>query len=513
MNMSGQGDAAAQASRAADPAARIQEIKRLLKAPDSEDQRFRNTQLLRKADEWLARHVPEAGSPERLALLHVKVTRALRDWGRVIEAVRTRAWKNKRIRSRALCEAGTAYMQLQEFASAERCFSEAVTLDPEVEPRVAKARKRLEGQLDLDLYGRLSAFAYKAICDGNGAAAEHFYRSATHVHGLSETITDEAVRVIRALAAPFAAVAARQPDGPGADLSGRLVITCGAGYSGTGAVTACLRELDGLSMPFGTREVAVAKKNYGLYRPLSRWRDWTPEQRQQGLREFTLKAILGVPCYESQASVDRLQTRSITLNSLFLDVGLNSGHVKALANNSIDFISDASVAQDEAALRKACAVFLNRVLRVKGGDTLLLNNCIHQTQIEICDLLENAKVIVIVRDPRDQFVAHQTETRGKGTTVEAFIKKRKRADSAVERYLRGEPEGVRVFRFEDFVGSASLRDEVKAWAGLSGFGAASPGRFFFPDKSARNVGIHRAWKRTADIRRIEEELGDQLFGP
>lgn len=496
-----------------DPAIRIQEIKQLLKAPDSEDQRFRNTQLLRKADDWLAMHVRERGNPERLVLLHVKVMRVLRDWGRVIERVRDQKWKNKRVRARALCEAANAYMHLQEFISAERCFGEAVKLDPEVEPRVAKAKARLDDQLRLDLYGRLSAFVYGAVCERDAAAAGYLYQSASHVYGSSDVISGEAVRVIRVLTAPLSATIPVRTAGPDAKTPGRLVITCGAGYSGTGAVTACFRELDGLSMPFGTREVAVAKKSYGIYRLFSRWRDWTPEERQRELWEFTLKAILGVPCYVAQSSVNRLQTRSITLNSLFLDRGLEPTHVTALADDSIAFIKAASAAEDEEMLRKACAVFLNRVLRVKGGDPLLLNNCIHQTQIDMCDLLENARVIVVVRDPRDQFVAHQTETRGKGTTVDAFIRKRKRADSAVERYLRAGPKGVRVCRFEDFVTTAAVREEVKTWAGLADFSAASSRRFFDPAKSARNVGIHRAWKCAADISRIEEELGDQLFEP
>lgn len=497
----------------ADSTARILEIKQLLKARDSEDQRFRNTQQLRTADSWLGQHLQAEGEPERLVLLHVKVMRALRDWGRVIESVRGRAWKSRRIRSRALCEAGIAYMHLQEFTSADRCLGEALELDPEVEPRVARTRKRLEEQLRLDLYGRLSAFVYQAVSDGQAAAAEHLYRSAAHVHGLPDNIPGEAVRVIHALAAPPSAAASVQPFAARVERPGRLVVTCGAGYSGTGAVTACFRELEGLAMPFGTREVAVAKKPYGLYRLLSRWGDWSPEARRQELRDFALKAILGVPCYRSQGSVDRLQTRSITLNSLLLDAGLEPAHVAALADDSVAFIGAASVAQDEAALRTAAAVFLNRVLRVKGGEVLLFNNCIHQTQIDVAGLLDNARVIVIVRDPRDQFVAHLTETPGNGPTVDAFIRKRKRADSAVERQLRTGSGNVRVFRFEDFVTSAEVREEVKAWAGLAGHRTAAAGRFFSPEKSARNVGIHEAWKRQADIRRIEEELGDQLFEP
>lgn len=495
-----------------DPAIYIQEIKRILKAPDKEDERFRNAQLLRKADEWLSQYVPAEGSQDRLVLLHVKVVRALRGWERVVESVRVQPWRNRRVKSRALFEAGVAYMQLQEFASANRCLVEAVKLDPVVEPRVAKVRKRLEEQLGLDLYGRLSAFVYKAVKEGKATTAGHLYRSASHVYGLPSAIADEAVRVIGELAT-------RKNRSPGQEIrtpgdvkkSSRLVITCGAGYSGTGAVTAYLRELEGLFMPFGMREVAVAKKNYGLYRLISKWQGWTSEERLVALQEVALKAILGVPCYESQAIVDRIHSRSITWNSLFLDEGLESNHVSALGDYSVSFIRDAAVADSAEELKKVCSTFLNRVLRVKGGETLLLNNCIHQTQIEMCSLLENAKVIVVVRDPRDQFVAHQTETRGKGTTVEAFIKKRMRADTAVARYLKSGLGNVKVFSFERFVSDPAARNEVKEWAGLSSFSAASEARFFFPEKSVKNVGIYRKWKREPEIRAIERELEDQLF--
>lgn len=501
-----------QAAGDIDPEAYIQEIKRILKSPDSEDERFRNAHLLRKADEWLLHHVPEEGSQDRTVLLHIKVMRALRKWQRVVEGVRVHPWKNRRVKARALFEAGVAYMQLQEFAGADRCLAEAVKLDPVVEPRVLKVRKRLEEQLSLDLYGRLSSFVCKAVTEGRVDAAGHLYRSASHVYGLPAAIADEAVRVIGELAAPSS------PDpGPGANPEGkssnRLIITCGAGYSGTGAVTAYLRELDGLCLPFGTREIAVAKKNYGLHRLLSKWHEWSREERLGELRDVTLKAILGVPCYESQASVDRVHSRSITWNSLFLDEGLEHAHVKALGEYSVNFIRGAAAAVDAGELQRVCALFLNSVLRVKGGETLLFNNCIHQTQVDMCRLLENAKVVVVVRDPRDQFVAHQTETRGKGTTVDAFIKKRKRADSAVDRYLASGADNVRVFRFEDFVSEASVRDEVKEWTGLSGFRAAREGRFFVPEKSAGNVGIHRKWKNASDIRTIERELEDQLFDP
>lgn len=494
-----------------DPEVCIQEIKRLLKAPDSEDERFRNAQLLRKADEWLAQHIRGGQGQDRLVLLQVKVIRALRDWQRVVEIVRSQPWVNRRVKSRALLEAGIAHTQLQEFASAGRCLAEAVKLDPAVEPRATKARNRLEEQLSLELYGRLSAFIYKAVRSGEGATAGQLYRSASYVYGLPVGIANEAIRVLGELAVPEQGSASQcQYETGRARNPSKLVMTCGAGYSGTGAVTAYLRELRGLPMPFGMREVAIAKKSYGLYRLVSKWQEWDPDERIRALREVTLKAVLGVPCYESQASVDRIHSRSITWNSLFLDEGLDDVHVKALGDYSVDFVRGAAAAESADEIRRVCSKFLNGVLRVKGGDTLLFNNCIHQTQIEMCSLLDNARVIVVVRDPRDQFVAHQMETRGKGTTVDAFIKKRKRADTAVRRYMESGPHNARIFRFEDFVSDASVRHEVKSWSGLSAFSAAPEPRFFFPEKSIGNVGIYRKWKQKADIEAIEKELGDQL---
>ena len=61
----------------------------------------------------------------------------------------------------------------------------------------------------------------------------------------------------------------------------------------------------------------------------------------------------------------------------------------ALADDSIALISAASAAEDEEMLRKACAVFLNRVLRVKGRGI--------QGKSGTGDLL--AKVQVVVPQP------------------------------------------------------------------------------------------------------------------
>lgn len=500
-------------SNGQDSDAYLAKIRKVLKKPDSEADRFRRTQFLRAADAWLADCVTGPDGTQRIALLHVKVLRALGEWVRVVTNVRSRAWKGKRIHARALLEAATAHIGLQEFASADRCLSEALALDPELAARAAKTRVKLQSQLRMDLYGRLSAHMYEAIRSRQAGAAKHLYMAASHVQETSETIAREGVGVLSELEPGDHAreSAGKQP----VSTSGacRVIMTCGSGYSGTGAVTAYLREFEGLPMPFGTREIAVLKKNYGLSRLLSRWRDWTAEERELALQQMVLQAILGVPCYESAASVNRLYTRSITLNSLFMGEELNDACGRTLGVLAKNFVRDARRAVSVEKLEQASAGFLNGVLRMKGGTIALLNNCIHQTQIDICRLLENSRVIVIVRDPRDQYVAHQTETPGKGVTVEAFIKKRKRADAAVSKYLESGATNVRAFGFEAFVTRPEVREEVRNWAGLGDFDSSPKKRFFFPEKSSKNVGIHTRWKNKSDIRMIESELEGQLVDP
>lgn len=493
------------------PEARISEIRKLLKKPNSEDQRFRNLQLLRKADAWLSGYILEEGSSEQLVLLHIKVLRALKDMGRVIESVKGRKWLKKRIHARALLESAKAYVGIQDFLNAGRCLDRALVLDPGVEAAAGKTRKVVEEQLRFDTYGRLSAFIYHAVKSGQVTAAKHLYRSALHVYGMPVEVADQAVGVLSRLnfdgdlnAESQAWVETER------DCASRLIMTCGSGYSGTGAVTAFLRELEGLPMPFGVRELAVLKKNYGLYRLVSKWTEWGAEERKQALQEAVLKAVLGIPCYETVSSVDRVHSRSITWNSLFMDEGLDENNVRLLGAYSVDFINGAMRASTTEQLEEVCSSFLNGVLRAKGGRYVLLNNCVHQTQVSMCGLLNNSKVIVVVRDPRDQYVAHQTETPRNRITVESFIRKRKRADAAVRRYLQSGRSGLKVFGFEEFVGCPGVRQDVLDWAGLSRFSPGSKARFFFPEKSMKNVGIYKEWEEKSEIRMIENELGDQL---
>ena len=493
------------------PEARISEIRKLLKKPNSEDQRFRNFQLLRKADAWLSRYALGEEGSEQILLLHIKVMRALRDMGRVIESVQGRKWKKKKVHARALLESATAYVGIQDFVSAGRCLDKALELDPGIETVAGKTRKVVEAQLRFDTYGRLSTFIYHAVKSNQVGAAKHLYMSALHVYGVPAGVAEQAVGVLSRLNFEEGGKAERQAwTEAKEDCSSRLIMTCGSGYSGTGAVTAYLRELEGLPMPFGVRELAVLKKNYGLYRLISKWAGWDAEERRQALQEAVLKAMLGVPCYETLSSVDRIHSRSITWNSLFIDEGLEEDHARVLGAYSSGFVVGAMKASTTEELEEVCATFLNGVLRAKGGRYVLLNNCVHQTQVSMCGLLSNSRVIVVVRDPRDQYVAHQTETPKNRITVESFIKKRKRADAAVKRYLQSGRSGLKVFGFEEFVTQPGVRQDVLEWTGLSGFRQKPKARFFFPEKSMKNVGIYKEWEDKSEIRMIESELEDQL---
>lgn len=495
---------------AGDVKARIAEIRRVLRLPDAEAGRFDRIRFLRGADAWLQEYRSGDGRGDQAAaLLHVRVMQALRDWERVVVTVRSIDWRKASTRAKALLQAAEAHANLQEFTSATRCLDEVLRLSPDSGDRVAAVKGRLEALSRVEMYGRLSALVHSAARSGDAAAAESFFRAAAYVWGMPVQAAEEAASVLRVL------VAGGQ-DGPasaGSETpihSCRVVMTCGSGYSGTGAVTAFLREYEGLTMPFGLRELAVLKKNHGFSPLIAKWDGLSRDEREEARRNVVLQAILGIPFQTSAVVSDRLTTRSITLNSLFAGEELGSGDARVLGAMTRAFVRETAGDITREELERACARFVNRLLRMRGGEIALFNNCIHQTRMFMCGLLENARVIVVKRDPRDQYVAHQTETQGRGTTVEAFIRKRKRADAAVAGYLATGAGNAMCVGFEAFVTDQSVREEVGQWAGVAHLPLPRKPRHFFPEMSQKNIGIHSIWKKQSEIRLIEQELRDQL---
>lgn len=495
-----------------DPKSRIGRIREVLASPDSEDRRFENAQFFREADAWLSSYCVTRNCPGHIKLLHIKVIRALRDWSRLVGAVREVRWADDRHQARALLELALAYINLQEFAAADRCLGDAVALDASVAPRADRIRKRLDDQLRLDIYGRLSAYLVQTLAAGKMDLSRSIFRSALHAYGAPEDLSECAVDLLAQLDGrprPWWRLRSR-PRIASSPCLGPL-ITCGSGYSGTGAVTAYFREYNELSMSFGVREISLLKKNYGLHRLLSRWESWTEVQRRDELRQLIMKTVLGIPCYPDPGRVDRVVSRSITWNSLFLGDPLGLEYLSDVKDHVISFYREAAGCRDVAHLEAVSARLIAGILRTGSSKRLLLNNAVHQTQIRLGSVVHGSRIIVVVRDPRDQYVAQQTETRGRRTTVEAFIKKRKRASAAVSECLATGVDNVKVVLFEDFVRDRSVRGDLSAWADVSGAEGRCEGRFFDPAQSAKNVGIYRKWPLAPEIELIEAELGHECL--
>lgn len=144
------------------------------------------------------------------------------------------------------------------------------------------------------------------------------------------------------------------------------------------------------------------------------------------------------------------------------------------------------------------------------------------------DMLPGSRQVVVTRDPRDVYVSglsHRDATAADrallGFDNDGLNKSFLASDDValfIRRYRlyhRNLPEAAdrRVLRlqFEDLV-----RDYDRCVAALADFvgvapsAHARPRAFFDPARSAKNVGVWRASSKQAEIRRIEEDLGEYL---
>lgn len=140
---------------------------------------------------------------------------------------------------------------------------------------------------------------------------------------------------------------------------------------------------------------------------------------------------------------------------------------------------------------------------------MLFDSVIRAWGPDLLAAVPGARMIVVLRDPRDMYATHVDRGRW-GRGVDAYIKE---LAGLLERFTanRDAAEGagdLHVVKFEDFVGDAGVRAGLLDWLGMSTAGASRQGRHFNPEQSAQNVGVHRSFTDQAAIRKIEAAFPD-----
>lgn len=164
--------------------------------------------------------------------------------------------------------------------------------------------------------------------------------------------------------------------------------------------------------------------------------------------------------------------------------------------------------QDGEEIRPALSRFLNRALRLKGNAPFsYFNNPIHQNMIEVFGLLENASCVAITRDARDQYISRCIESKHDQITPEIYSARRLRHNA---RFMKFESPQLITLRFEDFVSSAKVRNDLVGRLGIPESSFLPDLSKFDPSYSQKNVGLWRTWEDQEAVRKIADALPDML---
>ncbi|MGV3572002.1 MAG: hypothetical protein ACO1PB_15505 [Ramlibacter sp.] len=304
----------------------------------------------------------------------------------------------------------------------------------------------------------------------------------------------------------------------GADLSvfdkyhvASLVFTCGFNWSGSGAVTCYLRQHKDVALPFGMSEIGPlqgkGRSNKGFFVFL----DEGPLTLGAMKRRMARFLTVSLACLSSRKNGGPLKQICGAEDARLLVLG-------RLVDDFIRLMLSQPALDSAEARRPIIARFLERLLSLRGGSTLVLNNVLVAANLELLPYMAHSRFVVVQRDVRDQFIARKFESRDphkQGLDVVSFervVAENRRRFEAMRRASRrlGTDERLLFIRFEDFVRDEAVRREVLAFLRLDRRRMTTDLAAFDPDASARNIGIHQAHATPEEIDFLQTRMGVYL---
>jgi hypothetical protein len=292
--------------------------------------------------------------------------------------------------------------------------------------------------------------------------------------------------------------------------SPRCLFLSGFGWSGSGALYDYLRQAETVATPFDNAEIWAFERNWCAKKVLDAVRE-DPTAARRALVYFIFQSVLGV---SAPMTIDPAR---IGRQSIMHFAGRTAGPAIAAAcltlfDRGMAAASRSGLKPLEEALRR----FFDEVIEAKAGPgrVSVMSNCITAANVDLARLVSNGVALVVFRDPRDQFVSQYYEYKNRqNLSCETFIRKvRSRTDRyrRAKRALAGKA-AVEEVQFEQFVLSKSYRDALLERVGVSPDLIPVDGPGYRPEHSMKNVGLYQNFPRVADIKRIEDDLGDLLF--
>lgn len=291
------------------------------------------------------------------------------------------------------------------------------------------------------------------------------------------------------------------------------VFFCGFGWSGSGALFDYFRQGRHAVAPFGSAELLAFERHTSARRLLRAFRKETDEAFRATLLEFIFYSVFG---FGGAPTMSANAIRNQSFLAHLPDNRRTLAHLEHASKRLFATGLDAYRRRDRSAFEEELQSFFQTIfaLATPAGSVPVTNNCITAANIDTLRLVGRSTAVVVLRDPRDQYVAQRYEFRNRDRlSVDRFIRKARSRHERFERRVTSlAPVRVHRIRFEDFVLSSRERTALGENIGIPATSVPVSARYH-PTHSLHNVGIHRTYAEQSEIRKIEDELGDLLFTP
>ncbi|WP_460543055.1 glycosyltransferase family 2 protein [Glycomyces halotolerans] len=281
----------------------------------------------------------------------------------------------------------------------------------------------------------------------------------------------------------------------------RQVFFAGFGWTGSGACFDYYAQSDHAVAPFGAGELTLYRTRFldALYRR----GDENGDKAWRALLDYLELTVFGL-IGRMGGQPGGIQSRSV-LHSLDGD-----GLAERLAHSLGRLMSG----YREGDLRRSVTRFLNDVTNLgdQPGAVHLFNNSISGILADRIDLLPDAKLVAVVRDIRDVYVARSIES-GR-MDPEAFVKSYRWSFNEFQKWYEatGAKHRVSVVRFEDFVTSESCRRALGDEIGVPVDSVPVSSDSYHPSVSVRNVGLYKTSELQEELGRVAEALPEFVWG-
>ncbi|QSB05066.1 tetratricopeptide repeat protein [Natronoglycomyces albus] len=287
---------------------------------------------------------------------------------------------------------------------------------------------------------------------------------------------------------------------------------CGMGWSGSGALFDYIVQSPMVSTPFGRIEAKLFSGRGDSVSDIAAQCEREQFVERDRLVDMILRCVAGVGTRPYMAP---LKVAEGSLLSLLKD---SATDVNTLVDRTLHFyhrLAGLPKEIDSRMLEDLFCDYYGGLFSGIGNRSLnFYNNIVHGHASWQLRFVPGARATVVIRDPRDQYVARQREQDStKRMSVDRFISAQKSNNARLEQAQADSriADRIDIVQFERLVLDEGYRDQIVSSLGIDPETVDPGEKGYKPGDSAHNVGLFKDFPNRDAIRRIEDEMSEYLY--